>query len=78
MLGAWTASEWLANGKPTPVNFVELGPGTGLLMKDMLNVRTRECVGVGGCEGRERGHPFLCVEGKEDASQSHGHSAVHA
>eukprot|EP00043_Microstomoeca_roanoka_P003821 m.45969 g.45969 ORF g.45969 m.45969 type:complete len:402 (-) comp12213_c0_seq1:294-1499(-) len=37
MVGAWTAAEWNAVGQPKPVHLIELGPGTGLLMKDIIN-----------------------------------------
>lgn len=36
MVGAWLAERWLAMGKPSPVNLVELGPGRGSLMADAL------------------------------------------
>jgi NADH dehydrogenase [ubiquinone] 1 alpha subcomplex assembly factor 7 len=36
LVGAWLAERWLAIGAPSPVNFVELGPGRGTLMADAL------------------------------------------
>lgn len=36
MIGLWCVGEWERLGKPNPVNLVELGPGRGLLMRDLL------------------------------------------
>lgn len=38
LIGAWLADTWTALGRPSPVNLVELGPGRGTLMADMLRV----------------------------------------
>jgi NADH dehydrogenase [ubiquinone] 1 alpha subcomplex assembly factor 7 len=36
MIGAWCADIWAQAGKPSAVNLVELGPGRGTLMADVL------------------------------------------
>ena len=36
LIGLWCAVQWRAMGGPDPVNLVELGPGRGTLMADML------------------------------------------
>jgi NADH dehydrogenase [ubiquinone] 1 alpha subcomplex assembly factor 7 len=36
MLGLWVADRWAAMGRPAAVNLIELGPGRGTLMADML------------------------------------------
>jgi len=36
MTGLWLADRWIKMGKPNPVHLVELGPGRGTLMADML------------------------------------------
>jgi SAM-dependent MidA family methyltransferase len=36
LLGLWCADLWLRLGRPAPVRLVELGPGRGTLMRDML------------------------------------------
>ncbi len=36
LIGLWCAVQWRAMGKPAPVNLVELGPGRGTLMADVL------------------------------------------
>jgi NADH dehydrogenase [ubiquinone] 1 alpha subcomplex assembly factor 7 len=36
LIGLWCAVQWQAMGGPDPVNLVELGPGRGTLMADML------------------------------------------
>lgn len=36
LIGAWCHAAWLALGRPSPVRLVELGPGRGTLMADML------------------------------------------
>lgn len=36
LLGAWMADLWQRMGAPTTINLVELGPGRGTLMADML------------------------------------------
>ena len=38
LIGAWLAQTWVDRGKPRPFNLVELGPGTGTLMKDVLKI----------------------------------------
>jgi SAM-dependent MidA family methyltransferase len=38
MLGAWTVALWEHLGRPNPVHGVELGPGRGTLMSDVLRV----------------------------------------
>ena len=38
LIGAWLAQTWVDRGKPRPFNLVELGPGTGTLMKDILRI----------------------------------------
>jgi len=36
MLGVWIASAWELMGRPSPVRLVEMGPGDGTLMADVL------------------------------------------
>nr|WP_038282117.1 SAM-dependent methyltransferase [Pacificimonas flava] len=36
LIGAWAADLWLRAGTPTPLRLVELGPGRGTLMRDLL------------------------------------------
>lgn len=38
LIGVWLAEAWRAAGAPTPANLIELGPGRGTLMSDMLRV----------------------------------------
>lgn len=38
LIGAWLADTWRRTGAPSPVNLVELGPGRGTLMNDILRV----------------------------------------
>lgn len=35
-IGLWLADRWMAMGRPDPVSLVELGPGRGTLMADIL------------------------------------------
>jgi NADH dehydrogenase [ubiquinone] 1 alpha subcomplex assembly factor 7 len=37
LIGIWCAEVWRAMGAPNPVRLVELGPGRGTLMSDLLN-----------------------------------------
>ena len=39
LLGVWFYERWLQYGSPENVNFVELGPGRGTLVSDILRVR---------------------------------------
>lgn len=39
MIMLWLLSIWEKAGCPSPVNLIELGPGTGVMMMDMLRVR---------------------------------------
>ncbi len=36
LIGVWCAAEWEALGRPAPIHLVELGPGRGTLMADLL------------------------------------------
>ncbi|MDH3232526.1 MAG: class I SAM-dependent methyltransferase [Alphaproteobacteria bacterium] len=36
LIGAWCATVWQQSGRPDPVNLVELGPGRGTLVADVL------------------------------------------
>jgi NADH dehydrogenase [ubiquinone] 1 alpha subcomplex assembly factor 7 len=39
LVGLWVVAEWMAQGrKSSGVNIIELGPGRGTLMNDMLRV----------------------------------------
>ena len=38
LIGAWLADTWQRAGSPDPVHLVELGPGRGTLMSDILRV----------------------------------------
>ncbi len=38
LIGVWLAEAWRAAGGPTPANLIELGPGRGTLMSDILRV----------------------------------------
>ncbi|XP_069810654.1 protein arginine methyltransferase NDUFAF7, mitochondrial [Dendropsophus ebraccatus] len=38
LIGVWCISEWIAGGKSKSLNLVELGPGKGSLMDDILRV----------------------------------------
>lgn len=40
LLGIWTAAQWITQGKrDTPIDLIEIGPGKGTLMADILRVR---------------------------------------
>jgi NADH dehydrogenase [ubiquinone] 1 alpha subcomplex assembly factor 7 len=38
VVGLWVADNWVRLGKPSKFRLVELGPGKGTLMNDMLHV----------------------------------------
>lgn len=38
LIGLWLAQAWIDMGQPNPINLVELGPGRGTLMSDILRV----------------------------------------
>ena len=38
MVGIWCLATWESMGKPTAINLVEMGPGNGTLMKDVLHI----------------------------------------
>ncbi len=38
LLAVWVLSDWLSRGKTTPIQLVELGPGRGSLLKDIMRV----------------------------------------
>lgn len=41
IVGAWLIQAWSLSGRPSPVRLVELGPGRGTLMRDILRVARR-------------------------------------
>lgn len=41
LLGVWCVSNWMALGEPSSLSLVELGPGRGTLMADILRVAHR-------------------------------------
>lgn len=41
LIGIWSVAAWAAMGQPAAFNLVELGPGRGTLMSDMLRVAHR-------------------------------------
>jgi len=41
MIGIWCLSTWEQLGKPQKINLVELGPGKGTLMKDLMGVTSK-------------------------------------
>lgn len=41
IIGAWVAVTWQRMGAPSPVRLIELGPGRGTLMSDMMRVLAR-------------------------------------
>ena len=41
MIGTWCVSHWMALGEPEKINIIELGPGRGTLMKDILTVAAK-------------------------------------
>ncbi len=50
LLGLAVAQAWLDRGAPSPFNLVELGPGRGTLMADMLRATAQVSDFVGGAE----------------------------
>lgn len=38
MIGMWCISHWMSLGKPKTIDLIEMGPGKGTLMNDILNV----------------------------------------
>ena len=53
MVGLWVVTEWMKQGRKTAgLQMIELGPGRGTLMDDVLRVR---CVaeGAGSCGGAD-------------------------
>lgn len=40
LIGIWLYAEWLAQGRKDKVQIIEVGPGRGTLMDDVLRVRT--------------------------------------
>jgi len=41
MIGIWLADIWIRAGRPTPVHYVEAGPGRGTLARDALRAARR-------------------------------------
>lgn len=43
MIGVWVMCTWEQMGRPKNVNLIELGPGRGTLLADLLRVRYHYC-----------------------------------
>lgn len=41
LVGIWFLTEWMAMGKPSQVNVIELGPGKGTLLEDLLRASSK-------------------------------------
>lgn len=52
MIGLWIADTWMRMGSPAPVQLVELGPGRGTLMADMLRTLKVAPQLLGACRVR--------------------------
>ena len=39
LMGIWMVAEWIAQGRRKAVEIIEVGPGRGTLMDDLLRVR---------------------------------------
>jgi NADH dehydrogenase [ubiquinone] 1 alpha subcomplex assembly factor 7 len=50
LIGLWFVAEWLSQGKPKRgVEIIEIGPGRGTLMDDMLRVWLKLLCGSSAC-----------------------------
>ncbi|KAK3410106.1 hypothetical protein EUGRSUZ_J02136 [Eucalyptus grandis] len=85
MIGVWTMCMWEQMGQPSKVNLVELGPGRGTLMADLLRGTSKfkhftEALHIHMVECsptlRKLQHSNLkCIEG-ENVSQDVGHRTI--
>lgn len=44
LLAIWYVTQWAVQGKAPKVRIVELGPGRGTLLTDILRVSAKACV----------------------------------
>jgi len=61
MVGIWVVSEWLSQGRKSNLQLIELGPGRGTLMDDILRVEYFLSVrgnGSGSANGSSRHSPI--------------------
>jgi NADH dehydrogenase [ubiquinone] 1 alpha subcomplex assembly factor 7 len=68
MLGVWCAEVWRAMGKPDPFALVELGPGRGTMMQDIL----RATANVGGFHDAKK----LCLLDSDKALRGQQRKAI--
>ncbi len=41
LIAVWVLSDWLSHGKTTPLQLVEMGPGRGSLLQDVMRVSVK-------------------------------------
>jgi NADH dehydrogenase [ubiquinone] 1 alpha subcomplex assembly factor 7 len=64
IVGAWTHEIWVRLGAPKRFRLIELGPGTGVLMADILRVSRLDAAFAAACEPWlvERGAPLRALQ----------------
>lgn len=74
LIGIWFVAEWMAQGKPTSgTELIEVGPGRGTLMADMLRVRPPFSSWLLSLTPPPD-HPILPQDGQQHRRHLHGRS----
>lgn len=73
LVGIWFIAEWMSQGKPSQgVQLIEVGPGRGTLMDDMLRVSQHPSLYENTNYSHDQDHSKISSHGQEYRDRLHG------
>ena len=77
LIGLWAATVWRAMGEPTAINLVELGPGRGTMMADIMRaVKLLPALRAGASASISSRRVRHCASGRSKSSPTYGRPSV--